>query len=336
MNRTHMEALFEAIAGRTIIVIGDYLLDQYMIGDTGRVSREAPVVVVNYKRSSYHPGGAANAARNIASLGGTALAVGVVGDDAEGRMLSGLLRTMRVDVEGLKTGGSIETSLKIRIMSGDLHAQKQQVARVDRLRRLDPQDGVFGELLAYLEQKIETCDGVLISDYGLGVVPGALSERAIQLGRARGIPVVVDSRHCLLEYGGATVATPNEVEALEALGLDAESAAPVEETADRLVTAAGLDSIIITRGNSGMFVRSADGATSTIGIIGSDEATDVTGAGDTVAATITLALAAGGSVREAAEMATCTAAVVVMKRGTADVSPDEVRALLDKHAASGI
>lgn len=332
MKRERMWELFDAFAGITVVVIGDYILDQYMIGDTGRVSREAPVVVVNYKKSVYHPGGAANAARNVVSLGGAALSVGVVGVDTEGETLSGLLRGKGVGVEGLKPSGTIETALKIRIMSGDLHAQKQQVARVDRLYQLKPDDAVFGELLQYVERTIEKCDVVLISDYGMGVVPGALSARTIELCRERKIPVVVDSRYCLLRYTGATIATPNEVEALSALGLESDSPYRIEEIARDLVAKAGFEGIIITRGNCGMFVRSGDGATGAIGIIGSDEATDVTGAGDTVAATTALTIAAGGTFQEAAEMATCTAAIVVMKRGTAEVAPGEVKTLLEKHS----
>lgn len=332
MKRERMNELFEAFTGKTVIVIGDYILDQYMIGDTGRVSREAPVVVVNYKKSVYHPGGAANAARNVVSLGGAALAVGVVGNDPEGKTLSSLLQDKGVGVGGLVSSDAIDTALKIRIMSGDLHAQKQQVARVDRLYQLKAGDAVFGALMEFVENSLAKSDVVLISDYGMGVVPGTLSERAIALCRERKIPVVVDSRYCLLRYPGANLATPNEVEALSALGLDLDSPGRIEDTARELVEKARLDGIIITRGNCGMFVRSPDGGGHTIGIIGSNEATDVTGAGDTVAATTALTIAAGGTFKEAAEMATRTAAIVVMKRGTAEVSPEEVRSLVETHA----
>jgi rfaE bifunctional protein kinase chain/domain len=324
--------LLGSFRNKTIAVLGDYILDQYMIGDTERISREAPVVVVNYRESIYRPGGAANAARNVASLGGRVFSLGVVGDDGEASTLAKLLRDRGVDAGGLLQAEGIKTALKIRIMGGDLHAQKQQVARVDRLYEIHSGNPVLERLQSQLREVLDKSDALLISDYGMGVVPGKLSSLAVEICRANRKPVVVDSRFRLLEYPGATVATPNEVEAFEAVATKQKQILDVEEAARSLLAQAQLESVIVTRGNMGMYVLETSGKAHSIGIIGTSEATDVTGAGDTVAAAVTLTLASGGSMVEAAEMATCAAAVVVMKRGTAEVSPGEIRSLLEKHS----
>jgi rfaE bifunctional protein kinase chain/domain len=323
MNEKRCRELLEAFKRVSVTVLGDFILDEYLMGDTGRVSREAPVVVVNYRRSRYHPGGAANAARNAASLGAGVEAVGVVGRDREGERLRGMLMGLGVGDSGLLACGDICTALKMRVMAGDLHAQKQQVARIDKSYELPGGHAVFRDLADRLEAAVSRSDAVLISDYGMGVVPGELGRLAQEAARTKGIPLVVDSRFHLLAYDGATVATPNEVEALEALELKRGSDVEIESVARTIIERTRMESIIITRGNLGMFVLAPDGEKS-LGVIGSDEATDVTGAGDTVAATVALTLAAGGSVFEAAEMATMAASVVVMKRGTAAASPEEI------------
>jgi rfaE bifunctional protein kinase chain/domain len=334
MKRRKILELLESFKGIAVTVVGDYILDQYMVGDTGRVSREAPVVVIDYKGSIYHPGGAANAARNVASLGGSPVSVGVVGADREGDILRELLEEKGVGISRLVPNPGIETALKIRITAGDLHAQRQQVARVDRLYEIEGHDPVFDALAESLSAAIEESGVVLISDYGMGVVPGTLSDMAIAACRRKGIPLVVDSRFDLMKYRGATIAVPNEVEAMNALALDPRKAHEMETIAAAIVERAGLDGIIITRGHQGMFVRSPGGETRAIGIVGSGEATDVTGAGDTVAAATALTLAVGGSFVEAAEVASCAAAVVVMKRGTAAVAPREIEELLEAHSVS--
>jgi len=305
-------------------VIGDYILDQYIIGETGRGSREAPVVVVNYQSSHNHPGGAANAARNVVSLGGQASALGIVGDDAEGRILAKLLTDRGVEINGLKPDGNVHTSLKMRIMAGELRAQKQQVSRVDRSCSISPGGRQAEKLMEDCTRIVAGADAVLISDYGTGLVPGPLSEAAIAIGRSDGIPVVIDSRFKLLEFKGATAATPNEVEAIESLELKNNTELSIKETAGKIIQKGKLDSVVITRGSLGMYVCENGGKELELGILGTDEATDVTGAGDTVAAAVALSLAAGSDIFQAAEIATSAAAVVVMKRGAAEVTPEEI------------
>lgn len=321
--------LLDAFTTRRIAVVGDFLLDQYMLGTTSRVSREAPIVVVDYMDTVNHPGGAANAAQNVTAVGGRALAVGVLGADREGDALATLLKERGVDTHGLLVSRSAATSLKLRIMAGEMNAQKQQVARVDRSHRVVLDKEERTSLLASVDAAASACDALLLADYGLGVVADDVAARAIAACRARGVPVVVDSRYRALSFRGATVATPNEVEAMAALGLEREADLLEGGRMREALTNAGVQSIVVTRGSKGMIVCDERGRVDTIGIAGSNQATDVTGAGDTVSAVVALALSAGATLAEAAHMATFAASVVVMKRGTATALPAEVRAAIE-------
>lgn len=329
MTQERYTTLLEAFTKRRIAVVGDFLLDQYMLGTTARVSREAPIVVVDYMETVNHPGGAANAAQNVTALGGRALAVGVLGADREGDALATLLQERGVDAEGLLASRNAATSLKLRIMAGEMNAQKQQVARVDRSHRVVLDGAERTRLLASVEAVASSCDALLLADYGLGVVAEDVAARAIEACRARRVPVVVDSRYRALSFRGATVATPNEVEAMAALGLEREADLLDGARMGEALASAGVESIVVTRGSQGMIVCDQRGHVDTIGIAGSSQATDVTGAGDTVSAVVALALSAGATLAEAARMATFAASVVVMKRGTATANPDEVRAAID-------
>jgi len=328
MGRKRFLDLLEQFRSRRVAVVGDYLLDQYILGTTSRVSREAPIPVIDYQQSVHHPGGAANAAQNVTALGATAVAVGVLGDDPEGAVLSELLRGRGVDTRALLFAPGEATSTKLRIMAGEMNAQKQQVARVDRSHRVALADGLAARLTSAISGAVDTSDVLLLADYGLGVLESPIVEHAIARARARTVPIVVDSRYRLAWFRGATVAVPNETEAMEALGIERESDLMDAEAMKGRVADCGLEGLIVTRGSLGMIVCDARGAYEIIGIAGSREATDVTGAGDTVAAMVALSLAAGGTLAEAARMATFAASVVVMKRGTATASPDEVRAAI--------
>jgi len=329
MTRNRFLALLDAFATRRIAVVGDFLLDQYMLGTTARVSREAPIVVVDYQETVNHPGGAANAAQNVTALGGSAVAVGVVGADREGEALAALLRARGVDTSALLALASAATSLKLRIMAGEMNAQKQQVARVDRSHKLVLDAAARGTLVDVVLSAASQCDALLLADYGLGVISDDLARAAIDACRARHVPVVVDSRYRALAFRGATVATPNEVEAMVALGVEDESDLLDGARIARSLAGAGIENLLVKRGSKGMVVCGPQGEVTSIDIAGSRQATDVTGAGDTVAAVVSLSLAAGATLVEAARMATFAAAVVVMKRGTATASPAELRELIE-------
>jgi rfaE bifunctional protein kinase chain/domain len=325
MNTQRYLDLLGQFPSRRIGVVGDFLLDQYIIGTSARVSREAPIVVVDYQDTVYHPGGAANAAQNVTALGAGARAVGVVGEDREADALVRLLEARGVDVTRLMRDGAAATSTKLRILAGEMNAQKQQVARVDRSHRLVATAALGARLRDAIDEAVAASDAVLMADYGLGVLGSETAAHVLARCAAHHVPTVVDSRHRLRELRGATVATPNEVEAMEALGLRHESDLTDGHALARRVAETGIRNLIVTRGSKGMVVCGADSPYTSIGITGSNEATDVTGAGDTVSAVVALSLACGATLEEAARMATFAASVVVMKRGTATASPDEVR-----------
>jgi len=322
MDQKRFESLLEAFHSKRVAVIGDFILDEYLIGDTRRVSREAPVIVIDYRESAYHPGGAANAAQNVASLNGSARAFGVVGADKDGKILADILTERGVDTAGLTPVNEISTALKTRILAGELHAQKQQVARIDRSYRVEP--SALGSLADQVRATCADSDAVLIADYGMGVVPGEVSTAAIDTCRTAGIPVVVDSRFQLTHFKGATVAVPNEVELFDVMESKSRSSKQLAKLAREVIQEQEMNGLIVTRGSRGMLVFDKDSNPESVGIVGSRDVTDVTGAGDTVAASVALALASGGTLSEAAEIATYAAAVVVMRRGTAAVTRDEM------------
>ena len=332
MKSQRFLALLDQFHSRRVGVVGDFLLDQYIIGTSARVSREAPIVVVDYQDTVNHPGGAANAAQNVTALGAASKAVGVLGDDREADVLMQLLDARGVDIGGLIRDPGAATSTKLRILAGEMNAQKQQVARVDRSHRLAAAPVLHSRLRELIDETVLSCDVILMADYGLGVLGPEVSAHVLARCAARRLPTVVDSRHRLREFRGATVATPNEVEAMEALGITRESDLTDGPSLLRRIAETGINSLIVTRGSKGMVVCGNGVDYTCIGITGSREATDVTGAGDTVAAVVALSLAAGARLDEAAQMATFAASVVVMKRGTATASPDEVRAAIEMAA----
>lgn len=323
--------LLEQFSSLRVAVIGDFLLDEYILGRTSRVSREAPIVIIDYEGRAYHPGGAANAAQNLGAFGATTRAVGVIGDDREGEALADLLRARGVDTDCMVVSDEVPTAVKLRILAGEMNAARQQVARVDRKAPI-PKRYSLDTVLDRAKAAVADADAVLISDYGSGLLPGELSKWVIAQARERRQPVVVDSRFTMLGFPGATVATPNEVEALAALG-QSEAENVTAEDAGELARRGGYDSMLVTRGRLGMLAWEA-GTAKAIGIAGNEDATDVTGAGDTVSAVIALSLAAGSSLVEAAAMATFAASVVVMKRGTATVSPDEMTEMISLYSDS--
>ncbi len=316
--------LLSRFRDQRVLVVGDFILDEYLVGDTKRVSREAPVVVIDYKESVFHPGGAANAVQNIAALEAFASGCGVIGDDHYGSVLRDILSRRGADVSGLVTTGEISTAVKTRIIAGELHAQRQQVARIDRSYRIARSSPAIEEVRRRLSAAFERSSVVLVSDYGMGVVPGPVSEWVISSSRKKGVPVVVDSRYDMCGYVGASVATPNEVELIDAMNVRRRDRLDLPSLAKRAIEETGLDGLVITRGSRGMLVCDSRGLAAPVGIVGTSDVADVTGAGDTVAAVVALSLASGAALLEAAEMATYAASVVVMKRGTATMSAEEL------------
>jgi D-glycero-beta-D-manno-heptose-7-phosphate kinase len=308
-------------------VIGDIVADEFLYGRVARVSREAPVLILEYDKTDVVPGGAGNAANNAAALGAATRAVGIVGPDETGRRLRAALHA-GVDTRGLIEVASAQTPTKTRILAGGIHSAKQQVVRIDRgIGRAATPDARARFARAALAAASRV-DAVLVSDYGGGLVTPRLVSaiRAAVKVRPRPVPILVDSRYDLARYRGLTACTPNESEAEALLGVTIGDDRRVLERAGReLLARTKMAIVLVTRGSRGMALFEPDQPTRHIPIVGSDEIADVTGAGDTVIATMTLALGSGASAFEAASLANIAGGIVVMKRGTATVSADELR-----------
>lgn len=315
--------------GRRILVVADLVADEFVSGRVERVSREAPVLILQYERAELRPGGGANAVHNLRSLGGRPYPLGVLGSDQHGKSLRELLRRAGVPTAGVATEGSYLTPVKTRILAGGTHAARQQVVRLDRLAPLPPRSGVRSRVRASLRSFRGRVDAVLVSDYGLGLVTAPLVRAAVAFARRRGVPVTVDTRHGLLGFRGMTAVTPNEPEVEEALGVSIGSARSRLEAAGRkLLRRLQTRAVLITRGGDGMALFEPGRPPLHVPIHGSDEVADVTGAGDTVIATFTLALAAGADPAQASHLANYAGGIVVMKQGTATVSADELRSAI--------
>ncbi len=321
----NLVGLVERFAGRRVVVIGDVIADEFLYGNPARISREAPVLILDHDRTVVVPGGAGNAASNTAALGGHARLVGLVGHGD--RELMDRLRA-RVDTVHVLRPAGYRAPVKTRILAGGPHTARQQIVRVDRGPAGDPA-ATAGDFERAALDALAGCDAVLVSDYGSGLVTPALfarlRERLVESGRRSPSPMLVDSRHRLADFRGCTACTPNESEAEQALG------GPVGDDPERLERAGRAllerteaEGVVVTRGSRGMAVFAPGRPTEHIAIFGSDEVADVTGAGDTVIATLTLALAAGASLYEAARLANYAAGLVVTKRGTATVTGGEL------------
>jgi len=307
----------------TVTVVGDLVADEFIFGEISRVSREAPVLILQHRERALVPGGAGNAVYNLADLGANVLPVGAVGDDESGRLLLQRFRQKKISVSGIVKLKGYTTPTKTRILAGHTHSSRQQVVRVDR----EPGECEFDavQIARFARECAKASDAVLISDYGYGAATPRIL-RAIQATKALdGIPVTLDSRHRMLEFAGVTAATPNEPEVEEALGMRIGDEPQILVAAgEQLMRRMKLDSLVITRGRDGMvaFVRKHKPVA--IPIYGSDQVADVTGAGDTVIAAFTAALAAGAEAEDAALLANYAGGIVVMKRGTATVTAGEL------------
>jgi rfaE bifunctional protein kinase chain/domain len=304
-----------------IAVLGDFVADEFVSGDISRVSREAPVLILRHRGSEFRGGGGANAVNNLADLGACVLAVGLLGEDAAGKALMEIFQSKRVDCSGIERPAGYATPTKTRFLAGWAHTAAQQVLRVDREPEQAPTMAVRKRLEEYARKRSRHANAVLISDYGLGAVTPELA-RSVTSGI-----VTLDSRHAMLDYRGAkiTAATPNEPE-IEVLyrattGGDEKK---LDELGERALKEMRMQALLVTRGKHGSVLFEHGRAPLAIASFGDEDAVDVTGAGDTVIAVFTLALAAGGSYSEAARLANYAGGIVVMKRGTATVSRQEL------------
>jgi rfaE bifunctional protein kinase chain/domain len=320
-----LRKIVEAFPRLTITVLADLVADEFIFGEIARVSREAPVLILKHRERTVVPGGGGNAACNLADLGVTVLPVGVVGEDEPGRLLLRAFRKKRISVAGIARLKGYTTVTKTRILAGMAHTSRQQVVRVDREPETPLAPLYQKRLLSAARQFARASDALLISDYGYGGATPELFEALRGSGAADGLPVTLDSRYRLLEYRGVTAATPNEPEVEQALGLRiGHDSGRALAAGMRILQRMALESLVITRGRDGMVAFARGQKPVAIPIHGSDQVTDVTGAGDTVIAAYTAALAAGAAPEDAARLANVAGGIVVMKRGTATVSRHEL------------
>ena len=316
----------EKFPGKTIVLFGDFVADEFRYGDISRVSREAPVLILKHRETQVVPGGGANAANNLVSLGAKVLPVTVVGDDAAGDALLEYFREKRVNLSGIFRVKGRATPTKTRFLAGWAHTVAQQVLRYDYEPQTPLLDVTRKKIQRKLSASLRKADALAISDYGFGVATPELVRQVT--GKLRkSLPITLDARYQLHSYAksGITSASPNEAE-LEAehhttIGSDA---AELARAGRATLVAMKLDALLVTRGRHGAALFESGDRLTHISVHGSDQAVDVTGAGDTVLAAYTLALACGASPLVAAQIANIAGGLVVMKRGTATVSRQEL------------
>jgi len=328
-RQVRLLGLVDGFARCRVAVVGDIVADEFLTGQISRVSREAPVLILRYDTTSVVPGGGGNAANNVAALGGRVDLLGLVGRDEAGRAL------IKAFPGAVRQGGVLRpagyhTPTKTRVLAGGIHSAKQQIVRIDREPASPPPASVLRAFTGKVLATIDRADAVLLSDYGYGVVTPLLAEtvrhRLDSSARRRPVPVLVDSRYNLGAFRGVTACTPNQPEVEQLLGVRINDDLEALERAGRkLLRRLRTNAVLVTRGSHGMALFEPKAPTAHIPIFGSDEIADVTGAGDTVMATMSLALAAGASFYEAARLANYAGGIVVMKRGTATVSAEELR-----------
>lgn len=318
----HLDEIVNAFSQKRVVVIGDAIADQFIYGEISRVSREAPVFILRHEHTETTPGGAGNCAANLAALGAQVTLISVIGDDEPGKALLEKLKAAGVNCDDVSVSNGRRTTTKVRVLAGQIHSTRQQVIRIDYDSQPELNDAVCDELRIALQRQIAGAHAVIISDYNYGAADPPICE--VLKAATRDIPVIVDSRFRLSSYRGFTSATPNEDEVEELLGAKHAGDAALESAAEQLRHQLGYQALLVTRGSHGLTVVEANAAPLHIAAVGSQQPVDVTGAGDTVIATYTLALASGASFADAARLANFAGGIVVMKRGTATVSSNEL------------
>lgn len=324
--------IIEEFRNLSITVLGDLIADEFIYGEISRVSREAPVLILRHRDRTVVPGGAGNAIYNLADLGVTVLPVGVIGDDEPGRLLLRCFRQKHISVSGIRRIKGRTTVTKTRVLAGMTHSSRQQVIRVDREPEAALDSAAINELIFQTRGYVRASDALLLSDYGYGAATPDIFSSIRARASLGNIPVTVDSRYRTLAYTGVTAATPNEPEIEQALRIRiGDDNSSLLAAGKMILQKMKLQSLLVTRGKDGMVVFARGQKPVAIPISGSDEVADVTGAGDTVIATYTAALATGADPETAARLANYAGGIVVMKRGTATVSRDELL-----HAITGV
>ena len=316
------------MAGTPVLIIGDMVADVYLDGEIARISREAPVLVLEQREERVVAGGAANVANNAATLGGSSYAVGVCGTERSGDALLDVLSENGVHTEGFVRADAHPTITKTRIIAGGRATVSQQIVRVDREWHTPLTEETEQTLLVRIRELLPQVRGVVLSDYGSGTVTERVRRLVIEETRRMGLPSIVDSRYDILSYEGIGYVKQNDAELASALGRELRSEEEIHAAGHELRARLGADGVLITRGDKGMTLFRADGTATNIPVSDHSEIFDVSGAGDTCVAVVILALGAGVDPLTAARLSNIASGIAVRKRGTATVSYEELRAAL--------
>jgi rfaE bifunctional protein kinase chain/domain len=326
IDKKNLIAIIDRFAQKKIAVWGDLILDEYIYGTTRRISREAPVLILNYKAKEFSLGGGGNSLLNLSALGAKPVPVGVVGQDDAGKRILRILKQKNISIEFLITDRTYPTPIKTRILAGEHSTRKQQILRIDQEARVPESKELKLKLGSTLDKAASLTAALLISDYNYFTVQEDVLKKILLRFKRAKKPVALDSRFRLLNFKGVTILTPNEPEVEYALQIELDDDQKIVNKAGRqLLEKAGAEAVLITRGGKGMALFERQKPAFLIPIYGSSNIVDVTGAGDTVISILTLALACGASFREAAVLANFAGGIVVMKKGTATVSPQELK-----------
>ena len=321
-TEARLKELFGNFQGKHVAVVGDLMVDRYYWGRVFRVSPEAPVPVVEVESESVRLGGAANVANNIQALGGIPLLVGLVGDDHPGAMLTEVLREKNLDTAGIVVDGGRPTTIKTRVI-----AHGQHVVRIDHESKADCPDHLAVRIIDAVKYNIRMLQGIIIEDYNKGVVTREVIHELVAIAKKYRVPITADPKfNNFLEFRDVTVFKPNRREVEEILGGRLNDIDRVEAAGRKLLAQLGAGNILLTRGEEGMSLFEADGTVTHIGTTATN-VQDVSGAGDTVISTLTMALVGGASVREAALLANYAAGIVVSEVGIVPVQPDRLTAV---------
>lgn len=320
--------VIDKLAGCRILIVGDAVADIYLMGRISRISREAPVLVLEQADKKIVAGGAANVVNNVATLGGVPYAAGIVGEDSNAEGLKAVLEKNGARVAGLLPDAMRPTISKTRIIAGGRATVSQQIVRVDNESKAPLAAEKEAELLAYLQEVLPQVQGIVISDYGAGTVTTKVKELLIDYAREHRLPSMVDSRYDIKSFRGIGYVKQNDAELAAASGRSLESEEDLIKAGQELLQELSAQGVLVTRGELGMLLLEADGAVHRIPVSDKSEVYDVSGAGDTCVATVILALAAGAEPAQAARLSNYASGIAVRKLGTATVSSGELRKVL--------
>ncbi len=321
--------LVKRLAGRRILVIGDMVADIYIDGRISRISREAPVLVLEQAGEKIVAGGAANVAHNAQTLGGSVYAVGLLGEDAAAQGLADILAEKGIQTAGLFRDAARPTISKTRIIAGGRATVSQQIVRLDKESHAPLRRETEGEMLRYLDEILPQMEGIVLSDYGAGTITEAVKDKLIGYAREHGLPSIVDSRYAIRRFRDIGYVKQNDAELAAAVGRELPDEAALVDAGRALLAELSADGVLVTRGEQGMMLFSRDGTVTDIPVSDRSEVYDVSGAGDTCVATVILALAAGIEAPEAARLSNVASGIAVRKLGTATVSAAELSRALD-------